>query len=123
MILLFLALVAVFTVLQAACLFVVWREGSRAARSLDYVAEQLARSLAPLHEDLSRAARNFAEVTDLATLQARRGDELLAECAAAVRSMKGFLDHVVLPLGASLGTFRAAFRLARGASRLFRRRR
>lgn len=122
-ILLFLGLVAVLAVLQAACLFVVLREGSRAARRLDNVAEQLGRSLAPLHEDLSRAARNFAEVTDLATLHARRADELLAEVAGPLRSIKGFLEHVVLPLGAYLATFGTAFRLARGVSRLFGRRR
>jgi len=120
-ILLFLGLVAVFAVLQAACLFVVWRQGSRAARTLDQVAEQLGRPLAPLHQDVSRAARNFAEVTDLATLQARRGDGLLAEVADAVRSTKRFLEHVVLPIGAYLGTLTAAFRLARSVSRLFGR--
>ena len=123
MTLLFLGLVAVLSVLQVACLFVVWREGARAARTLDDVTEQLGRSLAPLQENLSRAARNFAHVTDLTTLQARRVDEVLTDIAAKVGSIKGFLEHVVLPLGTYLGTFAATLRLAGRASRLLRRRR
>jgi Flp pilus assembly protein TadB len=121
--LLFLSLVAVLSVLQVACLFVVWRESARAARTLDDVTEQLRRSLAPVQENLSRAARNFAHVTDLTTLEARRADELLTDIAAKVGSIKGFLEHVVLPLGTYLGAFAAALRLTRRALRFFRRRR
>jgi len=119
--LLFLGLISVLAVVQATCLFLVWREGARAARTLDDLAEQVGRSLTPVQADLSRAARNFAGVTDLTARQARRVDELLADVATKIGSLKGFLEHVVLPLGTSLGTFGAVLRLSRRASRLLRR--
>ncbi len=122
MTLLLLGAIAVLAVVQAACLFLIWREGTQVARTLDDMAEQVGRSLTPVQADLGRAARNFAGVTDLAAREARRVDELLAELAARLGSLRQFLDQVVLPLGASLGTVGTVLRLARRFSRRLPRR-
>lgn len=121
MTLLFLGLIALLTAVSAACLLVIVRETSRAARTLDDVTGDLGRSLGPIHEDLSRAARNFAHVSDMTAHEARRLNDLMSDLAARVGSIRDFLEHVLLPLGGYVATFGAGVRMVRRAARLLRR--
>jgi hypothetical protein len=74
-----LGVVALAFLLQAVALVVIAREGLRAARRLDAFAERVGRELQPGVSDLERASQNFAELSDMAVVQARRLDTLVAE--------------------------------------------
>jgi len=113
--------VGVFSVLQAAFLVSLVLESRRAERRLDHLDDRLTRQLAPVIQDLSRAARNFAVVSDLAAVQARRLDTLVAETIDKLDRAYAIIQEVVVPSAGRLATALSAVKLARVAIGLYRR--
>lgn len=116
-----LGVIALASLLQAISLVVVAREGLRVVRRLDAFAERMGRELRPALADLERASQNFADVSDLAAVQARRVDGLVAEALERIDRAADVLQDVILPSAGRLLTAAAAFRGARKALQLLRR--
>jgi hypothetical protein len=119
--LLLLGVIALASFLQAVSLVVIARAGVRVFRRLDAFAERIGRDLRPAVADLERATGNFAEVSDLATSQARRVDVLVGEAVERIEQATEVLQRVVLPTAGRLLTAAAAFRAVRTALRFLRR--
>jgi hypothetical protein len=116
-----LGVIALASFLQAVSLVVIARAGVRVFRRLDAFAERIGRDLRPAVADLERATGNFAEVSDLATSQARRVDVLVGEAVERIEQAIEVLQRVVLPTAGRLLTAAAAFRGVRTALRFLRR--
>jgi hypothetical protein len=118
-----LGVIAVASLLQAVGLVVIAREGVRIFRRLDAFAERVGRELRPALTDLERAGENFADVSDVAALQARRLDAMVAEAVERIERASEVLRSVILPSAGRLLAAAAAFRGIRKAVQLLRRRR
>lgn len=117
--LIFLGIIAALAVMQTVVLFSLYRESRQAARRLDRLAERLGRDIEPGLTELSRAARNLAELSERAVVQARRVDRLLSEGATVAE--KGLrLAHLLLPVGGRVAAVAIGFRFLRKARRVFR---
>jgi hypothetical protein len=104
----FLGVIAVSSVVQAAFLIGLARGGQRLARRLDELQDRVDREIRPALENLGRITRNMSEVSDLVVIQARRVDDLLADTVAKIEEATSTLRRVVLrPLGPLVGV--AAF--------------
>src|SRR5262245_29386263 len=75
----FLGVIALSSVVQAAFLVALAVGGLKLMKRVDELQERLDREVRPAFEHLARVTRNLAEVSDLATLQARRIDFFLAD--------------------------------------------
>jgi hypothetical protein len=118
-----LGVIAVASLLQAVALAVIAREGWRMFRRLDAFAERLGRDLRPAVADLERASENFADMSDLAAVQARRLDALVEEAVERIEHASEVLRRVILPSAGRLMAVAAAFRGIRKGLLIFRRRR
>jgi len=96
----FMGIIAFSTLVQAALLVhlaLAWR---RLARRIDEVQKRVDREIQPALENLSRITRNLGEISDLATLQARRIDGLLADTVEKIEQATGLIQKaIVRPLG------------------------
>src|SRR3989442_10196495 len=92
-----LGVIALASLFQAVALLVIAREGLRMFRRLDAFAERLGRDLRPAVADLERASEDFADVSDLAALQARRLDALVEEAVERIERASEVLRRVILP--------------------------
>jgi hypothetical protein len=96
----FLGVIALASVVQAACVVGLIVAGLRLGRRLDALQDKVDRELRPSIDSLSRLARNLSEVSDLAVLQARRVDDLLAETVGKVEDTLELVRRVIIrPLG------------------------
>jgi hypothetical protein len=118
-----LGVIALASLLQAVALVVVAREGLRMFRRLDAFAERVGRDLRPAVADLERASENFADVSDLAAVQAGRLDVLVEEAVERIESASDVLRRVILPSAGRLMAAAAAFRAIRQGLLILRRRR
>ena len=118
-----LGVIALASVLQAVGLVIVAWEGARMFRRLDAFAERMGRELRPAVADLERASENFAEVSDLAAVQARRLDTVVSEAIERIERASDVLRDVILPAAGRLVTAAAAFRGLRKGLQILRRRR
>ena len=118
-----LGVIALASLLQAVALVVIAREGLRMVRRLDAFAERLGRDLRPAVADLERASENFADVSDLAAVQARRLDALVEEAVERIESASDVLRRVILPSAGRLMAAAAVFRGIRKGLLILRRRR
>ena len=75
----FLGVIAVAMGVQAGFMVAASLAILRLAQRLDTLQDQLDQKIAPTIEGLERVSRNAAEISDMATLQARRIDLLLAD--------------------------------------------
>src|SRR5438445_646658 len=75
----FLGVIALSSLVQAAFLIGLAVGGRRLARRLVAMQRGIDREIRPTLDNLSRITRNLTEIADLATLQARRVDDLLAD--------------------------------------------
>jgi len=121
LILVLLGVIAFASLLQAASLVIIGREGRRIFRRLDDVAERVGRDLRPALADLERASENLADVTEVAAVQARRVDRLMAEAVVRIEHATDVLRDVVIPSASRLMTAAAAFRGIRKGLQLLRR--
>ena len=96
----FLGVIALASLAQTVFLIALAVAGRRLARRVDEIHDRFERDLRPSLESFSRVSRNLAEMTDLATLQARRIDGVLADTLDKVEDATGYLRRVLLrPLG------------------------
>jgi hypothetical protein len=96
----FLGIIAFGSLVQAAFLIKLALEGRELSRRLAELQERVDRDLRPALEGLARVTRNLAEVSDLAVIQARRVDDLLADTVEKIESTTSIVRNVVLrPLG------------------------
>jgi hypothetical protein len=96
----FLGIIALSSVVQAAFLIGLALEGRKLGKRVAELQERIERDLRPSLENLVRVSRNVAEVTDLAVLQARRVDGLLADTIEKIEETTTLVKQVVLkPIG------------------------
>ena len=96
----FLGVIALSSLVQSAFLIGLAVGGRRLARRIDEVQRRIDRDLQPTLENMARITRNLAEVSDLATLQARRVDDLVADTIDKIEEATTLVRRVILrPLG------------------------
>ncbi len=96
----FLGIIALSSLVQAVFLIGLALQGRRLSRRVNDLQERVERELRPGLENLSRVTRNLAEVTDLAVLQVRRVDGLLADTIEKIEDTTTTIKQVVLkPIG------------------------
>jgi hypothetical protein len=96
----FLGVIALSSLVQAAFLIGVARSGRRVAQRLDELQERVDREIRPTLDSLNRVMRNVAEISDLGVLQVRRVDEALADTIAKVEETTTVLRELILrPIG------------------------
>lgn len=96
----FLGIIALSSLVQAVFLIGLARGGKQLARRIDELQERIDREIRPGLDHLTRMTRNLAEVSDLAVLQARRVDVLLADTVEKIEEATSALRRFVLrPLG------------------------
>jgi hypothetical protein len=96
----FLGVIALASLVQAIFIIVLAAGGRRLARQVEELQTRFDRELRPILDNLARTSRNLAEVSDLATLQARRIDELIADTVDKIEDATTMLRKVVMrPLG------------------------
>ena len=100
--LVFLGVIALASLTQAAFLVVLALQSRRLAASVDELRARVEKDLRPSLESLSRITRNLAEDSDLGVLQARRIDAALADTLdkveAATEAVRRFVVRPVGPL-------------------------
>jgi predicted PurR-regulated permease PerM len=119
-----LGIIATAAVVQTGFLISLLREGRRTARQLDAFTEKLGRELEPSLQDLSRASRNLAEVSERAASQARRVDDLVSEGMGVAEKALRVAQGILLPVGGRIAALAVTIRIlkrARRATRFFRR--
>ena len=96
----FLGVIAVTGLIQAFFLVALALGGLKLMRRVDELQSRLDREIKPAFEQLTRLTRNLAEVSDLATLQARRIDYFLADTLDKLEDVTANVrSFVVRPLG------------------------
>ena len=96
----FLGIIAVASVVQSAFLIGLALEGKKLSRRVADIQGRIEREIKPSLDNVSRVTRNLAEVSDLAVLQARRVDGLLADTIDKVEETTTLIRKVVLkPIG------------------------
>ena len=97
----FLGVIALASALQAVLIVALLLYGRRLARRFDELQDRLEREIRPALDGLTRVTRNLGEVSDLAVLQARRLDDLVADTVGKVEEATDLVRRVsVRPLGA-----------------------
>jgi len=106
----FLGVIALASVIQAGFLVGLMLFGRDLARRLDALQQRLDREVTPALDNLTRVSRAAAEISDLATLQARRIDLLLADTIEKVEETTGAIQQFVVrplkPIGGILALLR-----------------
>jgi hypothetical protein len=96
----FLGVIAVASLVQAGFLVALAVGGLKLMKRVDELQSRLDREIRPAFEHLARVTRNLAEVSDLATLQARRIDYFLADTVDKLEDLTANIRSLVVrPLG------------------------
>ena len=96
----FLGIIALGSLIQSAFLLRIAMAGRELTRRFEELQERVDRDLRPTLDNLTRVTRNLAEVSDVAVLQARRVDDLLADTVEKIEGTTTLVKQVVLrPLG------------------------
>jgi len=91
----FLGIIAFVALIQGAVLVGIAIFLLRLARRLDALDDRLDREIAPALEGVRHVSRNVAEISDLATIQARRIDLMLGDSLEKVEETLGLLQRFV----------------------------
>src|SRR3989304_8247190 len=98
--LVFLGVIAVAALVQSAVLIGLAVAGRRLSRRIEALQTRLERDVSPALQDLTRVSRNVAEISDIATLQARRLDLALAGTIGKIEETTSVAQRLILrPLG------------------------
>src|SRR5688500_9427472 len=92
----FLGVIALSSVVQAAFMIGLAREGRRLAERLDEIERRFESELRPTLQNLSRLSASFAEVGDILTNQARRIDGFMGDTITKLEEATTTLREVVL---------------------------
>ena len=96
----FLGIIALGSLIQSAFLVRIALAGRELSRRVAELQERVDRDLRPTLDNLTRVTRNLAEVSDVAVLQARRVDDLLADTIEKIEGTTTLVKQIVLrPLG------------------------
>lgn len=96
----FLGIIALASIVQAGFLVGLALEGRKLSRRVAELNDRVERELRPSLDNLARMSRNLADVSDLAVLQVRRVDGLLADTIEKVEETTDVIRKVVLrPIG------------------------
>jgi hypothetical protein len=102
----FLGVIALASVVQGVFLLVLMVFGRRLSQRIDALQARIDRDVTPALENFARMSRAAAEIADLATVQARRIDRLLADTIEKVEETTTLVQQLVVrplrPLGAIL---------------------
>jgi len=100
---LFLGVIALASVVQAGFLIGLVVYGRRLAQRVDALQVRLDREISPALENFNRVSRAAAEIADLATLQARRFDLVLADTIEKIEetttTIQQFVVRPLKPIG------------------------
>jgi hypothetical protein len=111
---LFLGIIALGALVQGAFLIALILFGRRLSRRIDALQERIDRDITPALENLGRVSRAAAEIADLAALQARRVDLLLADTVEKIEETTAVIQQLVVrplkPLGSLLALLRGVQR-------------
>jgi hypothetical protein len=100
----FLGIIAFGSLVQTLVLIGLAIWGLRTARRVRALSERLDRELLPALDHLRRISRNLSEVSDLAVLQARRIDLLVADTVDRVDQLHATVHRLLVrPLGPIAG--------------------
>jgi len=106
----FLGVIALASAVQAGFLIGLVVFGRRLARRMDELQLRLDREITPALENVTRVSRAAAEIADLATLQARRLDLLLADTIDKIEETTGAIQQLLVrplkPIGGILAFLR-----------------
>ena len=106
----FLGVIAVASLVQAAFMVGLAIGGVRLARRLAELSDKLDREIKPALDHVTRVSQAAAEIADLATLQARRLDLLLADTVEKIEETTGVIQQLVVrplkPVGAIVAFMR-----------------
>jgi hypothetical protein len=92
----FLGVIALASVVQAGFLIGLVIYGRRLAQRVDALQVRLDREISPALENFNRVSRAAAEIADLATLQARRLDLVLADTIEKIEETTATVQQFVL---------------------------
>jgi hypothetical protein len=110
----FLGIIALASIVQAAFLLGLALAGRRLSRRLHEIERRLDREIGPTLASVERVTRAAAEIADLATLQARRLDLVLADAILKVEETTATVQKLVLrplrPLGSIVAFLRGVQR-------------
>ncbi len=110
----FLGVIALGSLVQAAFMVGLALAGLRLARQLSALQDKLDREIKPALDNLTRVSRAATEIADLATLQARRLDLLLADTVEKIEETTGVIQQLVIrplkPIGAIVAFMRGVQR-------------
>jgi hypothetical protein len=96
----FLGVIALGSLVQAGFLISLTMQGRRLGRRLEELNDHIEREIRPSLDNLVRVTRNLAEVSDLAVLQARRFDVVLADTVEKIEDTTSMVRKLILrPLG------------------------
>ena len=96
----FLGVIALSSLVQAAFLVGLARGGMRLSRRVGEMQQRYEREIRPLIENASRVSRNVAEASDLAVLQVRRVDDALATTFDKLDQTTSHISQLLIkPLG------------------------
>jgi hypothetical protein len=106
----FLGVMALASLVQAGFLIGLVVFGRRLAQRLDALQARLDREITPALENFTRVSRAAAEIADLATLQSRRLDLLLADTIEKIEETTSAIQQLVVrplkPIGGILAFLR-----------------
>jgi hypothetical protein len=117
----FLAVIAALSVAQTVTLVLLAKSGLRTQRELAVLGKQISRDLTPMIDDLTRIARNAAEVSDRGLVQVQRLDAAIGDAARTLDDIMGATRQVVLPVAGRLAAVTAGYRAFKTGRSLFRR--
>jgi hypothetical protein len=116
----FLGVIALSSLVQAAFLITLGKESRKLGRRLDEIEQRFETEVRPTLQSVARISKNFAEVSDSLASQARRVDAFMADTVAKLEETTTAVREVVLrPLGplvditALLKGFRKGFEIYR----------
>jgi hypothetical protein len=92
----FLGVIALASVVQAAFLISLTVFGRRLGRRIDALQARLDREITPALENFARVSRSAAEISDLAALQARRVDLLLSDAIERIEDTMATVQKLVV---------------------------
>ena len=96
----FLGVIALASAVQAVFIVGLMLYGRRLARRLEELQDRLEREIRPTLDGLTRVTNNLSEISDLAVLQARRLDDLVADTVGKVEEATDLVRRVIVrPLG------------------------
>src|SRR5262245_28326666 len=96
----FLGVIALSSLVQAAFLITLGRESRKLGQRLDQIEQRFEVEVRPTLQAVAKISRNFAEVSDSLASQARRVDAFMADTVTKLEETTTALREVVMrPLG------------------------